>query len=224
MSKSKKYRKTKLHKFKDITTIQGQQVAPGRYLVGDNGEIYNLITRRPLTQEISRSGHKNPKTGRRNETYYRVTLTMADKSRKHFLTHRIVAEYYCPNDDPDNKTYVDHLNDDKRDNNYVNLEWVTPRENAIRSYDRGTSHTKGEQCHLTVYSDDQVHEMCRLLEQGQTPTQIIQTMGLMDIRKYRWGHPLRTRLNSYIKKLRSGTFRKDITSQYNLKGSTTIER
>lgn len=209
---------------KMIDTIGGLKVRPNRYLITNQGDVINIVTGSPMKLELSQSGRRDPVTGKRNHTYYRVNLCMADGKSKHFLVHRIVAEYFCVNDDPEHKTFVDHLNDKKTDNVYTNLEWVTPKENAIRSYARGTSYTSGTKCHLAVYSDEQVHAICKLLEQRKTPTEIMKELNLIDTTKYLWDHPERVKLNSYIKKLRTGTFRKDITSQYNLRGSTTIER
>ncbi|KAK8897830.1 hypothetical protein M9Y10_000058 [Tritrichomonas musculus] len=43
--------------------------------------------------------------------------------------HRIIAKQFIPNDDPDHKIEVDHINKDRSDYHLENLRWVTPREN-----------------------------------------------------------------------------------------------
>jgi len=41
-----------------------------------------------------------------------------------------VANQYIPNDDPEHKTMVNHIDEDKKNPSADNLEWVTPKENS----------------------------------------------------------------------------------------------
>jgi hypothetical protein len=45
--------------------------------------------------------------------------------------HRLVAFQFIPNDEPDTKIYVDHINRIKTDCRIENLRWVTPSENMV---------------------------------------------------------------------------------------------
>jgi hypothetical protein len=54
--------------------------------------------------------------------YYRVEV----QGKKH-LIHRLIAEYFIPN--PNNKAYVDHIDNNRSNNRIDNLRWVTTSEN-----------------------------------------------------------------------------------------------
>lgn len=53
--------------------------------------------------------------------------------RKCVSVHRIIATLFIPNDDPVNKTEINHINYNKADNRVENLEWCTKNENMIHA-------------------------------------------------------------------------------------------
>lgn len=70
-------------------------------------------------------------TGRK----YLVVDLRKDTSRKNFKVHRLVAQHFLPN--KENKPQVNHKNGIVTDNRVDNLEWLTPSENVIHSYETG---------------------------------------------------------------------------------------
>jgi len=73
--------------------------------------------------------------------YYRVCLSK-NKIPNHVLIHRLIAEHFIEN--PLNKPQVNHIDENKLNNNILNLEWVTARENIEYSLTkRSVSKIKG---------------------------------------------------------------------------------
>ena len=91
-----------------------------KYEVCTNGDIRNTVTRRILKPSTSKSGYKF------------VKLDRDGLPRKNMFVHRLVAETFLPN--PSRKTQVNHIDGDKSNNSFKNLEWVTPAENVRHSF------------------------------------------------------------------------------------------
>lgn len=54
---------------------------------------------------------------------YKYVNLFKNKQTKHKYVHRLVAEAFIPN--PDNLKTVNHINEQKNDNNTSNLEWMS---------------------------------------------------------------------------------------------------
>jgi len=87
----------------------------GIYSISDTGSVYNLKRKKFL---------KTTKTAR----YIVVSLNKNGVGKRHYV-HRLVAEAFC--DNPLRKPCVNHIDHNKENNNYTNLEWVTPKENRL---------------------------------------------------------------------------------------------
>ncbi len=68
-----------------------------------------------------------------NNGYYYVALYNTNNTRygKNLRVHRLVAEAYLPN--PDCLPQVDHIDEDKENNNVSNLQWIDNQSNKERS-------------------------------------------------------------------------------------------
>ena len=53
---------------------------------------------------------------------------------KPVLKHLLIAQQFIENDDPDNKTHVEHINRNKLDNSIENLRWCTHSEHDKNSH------------------------------------------------------------------------------------------
>lgn len=91
----------------------------GLYQVSNLGRIKSLKygKERILKYSINRNG------------YLMTYLYKKCKSQKYYV-QRLVALHFIENDDPFNKTQVNHIDEDKTNNRVSNLEWITPKENS----------------------------------------------------------------------------------------------
>ncbi len=90
------------------------------------------------------------------EGYYSVGVCNGRKDKRSFLTHRLVALYFCNGKDGE-RNYVDHINHIKTDNRACNLRWVTQKENI------------NNRLFLTF---ELIHEIYNLFEKGNTPKEV----------------------------------------------------
>ena len=132
----------------------------------------------------------------------------------------MVAYDFCTHKGDISKLQVNHLDGNKFNLYYKNLEYTTKNENIQHAYDSGLM-KKGKDHHLGKYDDNIVHKICKHLENGDEIYIIISDI-LNDNNISRSSIEY-IRMRSYIKKLRqsirnvSSPFRLDITSQYNIK-------
>ena len=84
----------------------------------------------------SRYLHKRKikKLFKRKDGYVCVNLTKNKKQRT-FNVHRLVAIHFLPK--VDGKEYVNHIDSNKNNNHFLNLEWCSQSENIQYAYDNG---------------------------------------------------------------------------------------
>ena len=95
----------------------------GNYCVSNFGNVKNNKTNRIMKLRNHRHGYKF------------VSLYKNGKC-KMFYIHRLVAYAFIEN--PDNKPKVDHIDENKANNNVKNLRWATVQENK---YNQGKNKT-----------------------------------------------------------------------------------
>ena len=120
------------------------------YLIDTEGNIYHAVTMKKRVLKLTPNG------------YLEIGLKTANKS-KWYRVHRLVAQHYIPN--PENKPFVNHINGIKTDNRVENLEWVTHTENMKHASETGLC-PKGEMAPVSLYTDDQIRWVCKLMEDG----------------------------------------------------------
>ena len=84
-----------------------------------------------------------------NGRYMEVRLSKGGKST-HFTLHRLLAVHFIPN--PNNLRYVNHKDEDKRNNSIENLEWCTNRYNVTYSLGKKVIQLSKEGVQLGVFN------------------------------------------------------------------------
>jgi len=79
--------------------------------------------------------------------------------------HVVVADCWIENDDPVNKTEVNHKNGNKKDYSVSNLEWCTKSQNQRHAIETGLKQ-RSEELYNSQLTETQVHLICQKLQQG----------------------------------------------------------
>lgn len=140
------------------------------YKISNFGNVYNTQTGMRLTACVNSSDYK------------KYTLR---KNCKPFnaYAHRLVAKAFIPN--PNNFPEVNHIDGNKWNNRADNLEWVSRSQNAIHAFRKGlrgingyTRYRVGEEARR--FSEEEVAEMKRLLENGYSKKKIAECFDCYD--------------------------------------------
>lgn len=99
--------------------------------------LYGVSKSGDIVSYGNKSNHSNSiilKPSEDKDGYLRVTL-QKDKVRSYFRVSRLVAFVYLPN--PLNLPFVNHINEDIKNNNVSNLEWTDEYGNWLHSNPNG---------------------------------------------------------------------------------------
>ena len=104
------------------------------YSISNLGNIRNNTTQLIKKPQISADG-------------YFVVILYKNNKIKYIKVHRLIATAFI--DNPSNKPFVDHIDNNRLNNNINNLRWCTQRENCMNSSFRNdnSSGVKGVSWH-----------------------------------------------------------------------------
>lgn len=132
------------------------------YVIYEDGSLYSLKYKRFL----------KPFAIGRGKDYLAYKLCHNCKE-KTMQAHRLVALNFIPN--PDNLATVNHKDGNKHNNHVSNLEWMTADDNLRHAYITGIRPPycfRGSDHPMSKLNEEQVHEICQLLDQGHSVNEI----------------------------------------------------
>lgn len=103
------------------------------YEINEFGMIKSLERKRKFGLQVRTINERILKQASYSNGYRFVALSRKSVV-KQFMVHRLVAKHFI--DNPMNLPCVNHINGDKEDNRWVNLEWVTYTENSRHFFDK----------------------------------------------------------------------------------------
>lgn len=122
-------------RWKDIIGFEGL------YQISNWGRVKALTRTLPHktygTWTIKEKILKPSLNGEKSKGYLFVILFDKNKKAHNMRIHRLVAQHFVKNPDRGTLIFVDHIDGDKTNNYYKNLEWVTPLENTRRAIKLG---------------------------------------------------------------------------------------
>jgi NUMOD4 motif. len=105
-------------KRKDGMPIEWEQVQGfSRYLVSTDGQVYNIEHEKVIKENLNSAG------------YLRVLLYNDENEQKQVLVHRLV--YLAHGGAIPKGMQINHMDEDKTNNQIQNLEIVTPQQNVL---------------------------------------------------------------------------------------------
>ena len=120
------------------------------YKISTNGKIYSVIPK-GCRNRFDKSKWTQPKelTPRYTKAGYARIYMRRDSTNKRedVYIHRIIAEMFIPN--PEHLSDVNHKDNNPKNNNLNNLEWMSHKDNLLYGFTNGnkTRNNKGQFCH-----------------------------------------------------------------------------
>ena len=93
--------------------------------------------------------NQEPFTIRKKSTHYVIKeyighgYVRVNLNGGHYQKHRLIGLQFLHNDDPVNKTDIDHINHQRDDNRLINLRWVSRSTNLVAAFRFGCSSFTG---------------------------------------------------------------------------------
>lgn len=139
------------------------------YIINEKGEIWNVNTGNKISTKVEKDG------------YLRVSLMKYPKGTTYRQVHRLMMMAFRPVENME-KLQVNHLDGNKLNNDFSNLEWVTPQQNIQHAWKTGLAtkeHLIGEKTNFSNHSEEEAKAVVELLKTNlYTDKQIQEKLGI----------------------------------------------
>lgn len=150
----------------EFKNINFENILKNRYEISNYGRVYSKDRNKFLSLQKNSSGYDVV-------NIYGIENNNIKLKRR--FVHRLVANEFCENND-ENRIYVNHIDSDRSNNHYINLEWCTHQENMDHMKSQGCI-KRGEDNHNAIFTNDEVHTICKMLEKGFNYREIAEFIG-----------------------------------------------
>ena len=150
----------KTHDDEEFAFLKYPNVNKYKYVISNYGRLFSFVN------------VKEKKTHRDKDGYLMASVSVENKKGAATVgMHRLVASTFCKKDNEDHNI-VNHLDGDKTNNYYKNLEWTTAKGNTQHAIMTGLQINSGPNCPSAVYSEKTVRKICEMLQDKKDVSEI----------------------------------------------------
>ena len=179
-------------------------IIENKYFISENGILYNSLSKKYPKYFIDKDG------------YFRVSLDY-----KKYYVHRLVAWEFHP-ETRNMNLVIDHIDGNKQNNDYRNLEWVTVKENTRRAIAMGLRDNYGEKNSLNKHSEKIIRYIFDLLSKGKSNMEIVQI--LTNLKNEPISSFSKQNIHKLIHRLRTGKLWSHIGKEYSFPKKVKAKR
>lgn len=134
--------------------ITWSKIKQNSYAITEDGKVYSYYKKDFMTTSIDKDG------------YEVVSLITSENQHSHFGIHRLLMITYHPCENMENLT-VNHIDGNKKNNSFSNLEWVTASENTRLAHETNLNNTVGENHGKAKLSEDEAKLIIKMIKEGK---------------------------------------------------------
>lgn len=135
------------------------KIKEGLYAIEEDGRVYSYSSNKYMKTSIDKDG------------YITISLRNTLGGYSHFGIHRLLMITYFPINNMEEMT-VNHIDGNKFNNSFNNLEWVTANENTRLAHKTKYNNTVGENHGKAKLTEEQAKRVIKLLKEGKGTKEI----------------------------------------------------